>query len=237
MRNREGGTSPEVEIEVSKEKLEQFEQLKQSGPFWAIQKGREQLGLPESLIQAFIDETIQTRTEQGDFNFLRRFMMAVGRGSPDELKELDTKAFERALTDDPHQARELAKELYGEASQQFAAAQAAIEKHLARAEAAADDEAEPESGEKRLALDSNATMADLFRALDQFEAGQAGESVFFRELYDNFDLDLTHEFLELQTDYDQAGQVTVAAFFKKYGYSKSDIKTFLPVKFQRRRKP
>jgi hypothetical protein len=156
-------------------------------------------------------------------------------GTDEEIRALGIKAFEYALKHGPYYlAKILADEIFGIGSEQ----RIQVENKFSKPEVdevynKRDLESAEEEGIK-VSISRDATFAELFAAIDRIEQKEdLGALHFESELHDNFDDAVADEVLALR-DVPEAASVRVLDFFKERGYSQSDVKSGLPISFQRR---
>ena len=199
----EEGPKAETESEVEYNK-EEWEEIKSSkGPVSAIEKGRA-LGVPEEEIERFAREIIER--EKSDPAFVLRFMRNMGIGTEEELKSAEERAREYVIKKEAEEKKTESKK----------------------------EKNRKEKTEKEgiVKLSKDATFVDLFEAIDASEEKEE-EVHFEEELLDNFDKEVVGEILYFRNNPGEAAKTKVADFFRKHGFLKSDITTYLPIKFKK----
>ena len=96
------------------------------------------------------------------------------------------------------------------------------------------EEYKEEEEELLITLSTNATFADLFKAINELGDKEDFEEFHFdEELWDNFDEGIAEEILSFRdSQKEKAATTKVTDFFKKRGYSIEDVSVYLPIKFQ-----
>ena len=217
----------------------EWDRLKQGGPAFAINKGRE-MGVPQEEINQFAENVIARETENKNYGFVYRFMKNIGIGTEEEVRAAGEQAYRFFLeSGDSGSAMSIAEDIYGKDSEEWGYAnktnEAAWEKTKRRRR---KEKIEDEEQELNIAISKNATFADLFSAIDAIEDKEGlGELHFEDELLDNFDSKVVEEVLAFQdTQASKATTTKVLDFFKEHGYTQSVVSALLPVKFKQERK-
>lgn len=240
--SREGEAGQEESSEFDSEKWEEIKANKGMGTYRVLTQGME-MGVPQSELEIFFQEIIALKRSQGDYRFefdLRKSLSRTSQnwGSPEEIRIIGDRAYQEEFAhNDFAAAASLAKDLYGKDSSEYITAIGAvkaneeIEQDAARIKAkpfmAEEDEEDEEEPTIRIKLSTDATLADLFSARDTIEEAEGlGSLELEAELHDNFDEGLVEKILD-----NQGGNEKVIDFFARYGRSKEDIETYLPIKF------
>lgn len=115
---------------------------------------------------------------------------------------------------------------------------ASEEKEAEQKRAQREGDVEGEERELNVSIAKGATFADLFDAIDIIEKEQGlGELHLEEELWNNFDSEIAERVLAFRdAQASKAATTKVLDFFKKCGYSQSEVSAFLPIKFRRERK-
>jgi hypothetical protein len=233
----EHGRGPsENEREAGKYDQRAWERLKrEKKPVFVIDEARK-TGVPEDIVQQFGREVAETKEREDGPDVAFHFMHYMKIGEPDERLALAQKAYKGYMdADDYGYAMAIAQDAFGKESEEWKKANAANDaawKKSAKSEKSEEDE---ELAEEPIIISKNATVADLFKAIDAFEEKtELGASHFEDELHDNFNTEVVRRLLEMR-DTPEASKITAVKFFNEQGYSVDDIETFLPIKFSRAR--
>jgi hypothetical protein len=233
------GMPPKKEQVMNPEVLAKWETLKKGHEYNAVVKGR-QTGIPDSLINDFIQQKIADKLKEKNYTWVSTFMKATGSGTEEEIKRIKELAFKQALEQKEYIAIDLAEKLYGKDSDQYQKTAEVI------AQAEAEEKKRREEIERKLEgkdieveISPNATIADLGRAVDRLKK-KIGIDINFdedfdQELWDNFDNKVLDEFVTLR-DSEESKKIKLLDFFKKHGYGKGDVESYLPIKFKKARK-
>ncbi|MDD5341425.1 MAG: hypothetical protein PHC97_03250 [Patescibacteria group bacterium] len=225
------GLPSKKEQAMSPEVLAKWEILKNGREYNAVVKGRE-YGVPDSVVNEFIKQKIDEHLKAKDYFWLFNFMKATGSGTEEEIKKIGDLAFKKALADKNYAtAMELAGKLYGKDSEQYKLSVKSLAK--VKIESAKETERiENELEGEEVEISPDATVADLFKAINKLEdkIGE-GNSGFGAELSENFDRVVGEELRG-----EESRKIKVIDFFKRYGYDKDDIEVFLPIRFKKAKK-
>lgn len=133
-------------------------------------------------------------------------------------------------------ALDVAKEVYGQDSEEYRKAEVMRDAKWARQEKGAQKEKDEDEGRDLLVtISKDATFADLFKATDKLEVKEGFDDFHFdEELWDNFSPEIGNEVLAFRNHHnaEQAASTKVVDFFQGRGFSPDDITTFLPIKFR-----
>jgi len=156
-------------------------------------------------------------------------------GEPSERLALAQKAYKGYMeADDYGYAMAIAQDAFGKESEEWKKANAANDaawKKSAKREKVEDEE----PADEPIIISKNATVADLFEAVDAFEEKtELGALHFEDELHDNFNAKVARLLLDMR-DTPKASKASVVEFFNEQGYSVDDVQAFLPIKFSRAR--
>ena len=219
----------------------EWNKLGQGPAAFAIQNGKE-MGVPPEELDRFAQEVIARETKNRDYSFVYRFRKNMGIGTEEEIRAVGGQAYQFFLEKgDSGSAMKMAVELYGTNSEEWRRAYRANEAAWKKTEERrkrGGEEMEDEERELRTSISKDATFTDLFNAIDAIEEEEGlGELHFEEELLDNFDPEIVEEVLAFRNAQASKAETTnVLDFFKKHGYSQSDVSAFLPIKFKREQK-
>ena len=205
----------ESNMEYNKEEWENLKNEK--GPAIAIIEGRK-INVPEEIIEEFAHEIITQKIEEEDFFFIYRFRKNMKIGTEEEIK----KSGERALkfyieTEERETALRIAEDLYGRDNKEWEEINKIIESKT--------------ESNLSVTISEDSTFAELFRAMDSIEKiNGLGSLHFEEELYDNFDPKIAEKIIESHQN-NSMDNIKILDFFKDEGYSKDDVSTYLPIKF------
>lgn len=192
------------------------------------QKGLD-MGVPPEELERFAQGVVRQKTEEGDLGFVFRFRKAISLGTPEEIDKIGLSAYQQAMEQSNYEAAaRLAKEIQGKESSAYLEALGKAKKQKELLEKEWSD----------VALDPDATFANLFEKLDAMEDRLAAEQMglFESELADNFPDDIFDEIEELRNDSKKASETNVLRFFEERGYDKETIEAYLPIKFEKKTK-
>ena len=135
-------------------------------------------------------------------------------GEPEERTALAKKSYQSYMDEgDYGYAMAIAQDAFGKESEEWKKANAANDaawKKSAKSEKSEEDE---ELAEEPIIISKNATVADLFKAIDAFEEKtELGASHFEDELHDNFNTEVVRRLLEMR-DTPEASKITAVKFF------------------------
>jgi len=205
-------------------------------PAQTIKQGRE-MGVPPEEINQYAEEVIAQRMEEQDYDFIYRFRKNMKIGTAEELKAIGEKAYQFFFDNEEFgQAQSMAKDVYGEDSEEWKRASDAWETESETSRKKDQKEWEKEEREEeeelRVTLSKEATFKDLFEAIADIENKKGFGSVMFEdELIDNFDKNIVAEIIDFRTS--SAPTPKLIDYFKAHGYSKKDITIFLPIDFEK----
>lgn len=229
---------------------EQWGKLLELGLYWAIQKS-EEAGMSSKELLRLVREDLVRRIKNDDSPSVYGFLSeGIWPGIPnlgfteEEKKEIGVKAYEKLMADENFSsAAEVAGRVYGLEGEEYRAAFKLAEDEQKRklAEVQKRRKYVEVEEELRVVLPPEATMADLFRAIDDIVEKEGLEKLYFEaKLWESgFDKETVKEVLSLREDderADEAAKIKVIEFFEKHGYDKDDITAFLPIKFRRKKK-
>lgn len=200
----------------------EWEELKQGGEAFAINKGKE-IGVPREELDRFAEDVVARETKNHNYAFIYRFMKGMGIGTEKELRAVGEKAYQSFCdAREFGSAMAMAEDVYGRDSTEYKRANEASEAEWKKAEVV-----------ENVIISKDATFADLFHAIKAIKEGS--EVLHFEEeLWDNFDAEIVEEVLAFRDARASKAAITkVLDFFKEHGYTQSDISTFLPIKFKR----
>ena len=228
-----GGGPSENEREPGMYDHEAWERLKaEKKPVFVIDEARK-TGVPEDVIQQYGRGIAAAKEKNDGPDAAFHFMHYMKIGEPDERAAVAQRAYKGYMAEgDYGYAAAIAQDAFGKESDEWKTAHAASDsawKTEAKPEKNEDEEPENEP----VVIPKNATLADLFQAIDDIEEKtELGATHFEEELHDNFDTEIVQRLLALR-DTAEAAKLGVVDFFKEYDYDASDIQTFLPIKFPR----
>jgi len=228
-----GRGSAENEREMGEYDHGAWERLKrEKKPVFVIDEARK-TGVPEDLIQQFGREVAEIKEREDGLDAAFHFMHYMKIGEPSERLALAQKAYKGYMeADDYGYAMAIAQDAFGKESEEWKKANAANDaawKKSAKREKVEDEE----PADEPIIISKNATVADLFEAVDAFEEKtELGALHFEDELHDNFNVKVARMLLDMR-DTTKASKVSVVKFFNKQGYSADDVQTLLPIKFSR----
>ena len=228
-----GRGQAENEREVGEYDREAWERLKRERkPVFVIDEARK-IGVPEDVVQQFGHEVAAAKETEDGPDAAFRFMHYMKIGEPEERLALAQKAYKGYMGEgDYGYAMAIAQDAFGKESEEWKKANAANDaawKKSAKREQWEDEE----PADEPIIISKNATVTDLFKAIDAFEEKtELGASHFEDELHDNFDTEIVQRLLDMR-DTPEASKVSVVKFFNEQGYSADDAQTFLPIKFSR----
>lgn len=220
---------------------EQFEKAVLNDPIGAIKIGLK-LGVLSERIEEFAKTSMAEEINHGNYlkaiNILKTADVGgLNMGTSEEIEAVTTGLYEKCLEEKKyHAAMEITRMKWGIESEQYKKALEAYEedpenKAMREAEEKRERELENWSAE----ISKDATFKELFDAIDEGDEDLRQSDIFMGRVWYNFDQEISNEILELLDDV-KAANTGVIAFFKKHGYSKSDIETSLPIKFKRERR-
>jgi len=230
-----GGGPTENERELGKEAeydRAAWERLKaEKKPVFVIDEARKN-GVPEDAIQQFGREVAAAKEREDGPYAAFHFMHYMKIGEPDERTALAQRAYKSYMDEgDFGYAMAIAQDAFGKESDEWKTAHDANDaawKKDAKRETREEDE---EPKDEPVVISKTATLADMFKAIDDIEeATELGATHFEEELHDNFDTEIVQRLLALR-DTPEAVTLGVVDFFKAYDYDASDIQIFLPIKF------
>lgn len=192
----------------------EWNRLKQGGPAFAINKGRE-MGVPQEELDRFAQDVIAREIENQNYGVVYRFRKNMGIGTEEEVKATGEQAYRFFLeSGHPVSALAMAEDVYGRDSEEWR-----------RVNETKEEEKEDEEQELTATISKDATFADLFNAIDPIEE-------FEEELVD-LDSELAREVFAFRDEQESKASTTkVLDFFEERGYSQDEISIFLPIKFE-----
>lgn len=194
--------SPEVYDEA------EWNRLKQGGPAFAINKGKE-MGVPQEELDRFAQDVIAREIENQNYGLVYRFRKNMGIGTEEEIRAAGEK------WDRVNEAHEM--EL----------------KKVKVEEKRKEEEREDEERELTVTISKDATFADLFKAIDAVEEKEGMGALYFEEELVDIDSDLAREVFAFRDEQeDKAATTKVLDFFEERGYSQDEISIFLPIRFE-----
>ncbi|HBR80148.1 MAG: hypothetical protein UX09_C0028G0010 [Candidatus Uhrbacteria bacterium GW2011_GWE2_45_35] len=223
-------TQPEKEPEYDTEAWGRLT-ASEEGFGWLIQQG-ERLGVPTKEIDKAVVALVAKMEGAGNYGKVFHFMKGSKTGQrlygPDKVKEFGLRAVEAAkAAQDFSTAAGLTCDLFGLDSPEW---RVAVE--LATVKGREQEQKEKAAKKNKIRLLPDASFADLFQALS--DSGEDLNELFEAELADNFSPEVVEDILGLMKNSTAAENLGVVDFFKKHGYSKKDITTFLPIGFKRK---
>lgn len=220
----------------------QFEKAKAENATVAIKLGL-QLEIPREKIEEYAKASMAQEISLGNYlraiNILRDADVAgLNIGSFEEIEAVTSDLFNKCLQERKYNsAIEIARMKWGDDSEQYKKALEVYENDPENMALRRVEEKKERRLEKWSAkISKDATFKDLFDAVDDRDEELRQSELFMSEVWDNFDQEICDEILDMQSDDIKAVGTKVVEFFEKYGYSKKDIETFLPVKFKRERR-
>jgi len=257
-----------------------WEQLKQESgdrEAFVIAKGHE-TGVPKDELDRFAESAIAREIKKQNYISVYNFRKSMGIGTEEEVRAAGESAYQFFINNNEFgSAMSIAEDVYGKDSEKWFRADEANETEWARIEkeekrkatrraALSEEELEAEEEKKAeeriVTLNQDATLADLFEAIDEIEEKIQTENSededyddpihFAAEVVGNFDKDVAeeilvdlrgaHEFLdstkpeeELSEKKKKAIGRKVLDYFEEKGYSRDDVETYLPmIKFKKK---
>lgn len=239
MKDKEG--TPEKPVSPESYNEAEWNNLKQGGAAFAINKGKE-MGVPQEELDRFTQGVIARETESQNYGLVYRFRKNMGIGTEEEVKTAGRQAYKFFLESrDSGSAMSIAEDVYGKDSEEWRRAHEVNEAEWKKTEERRkrkEEEMEDEERELNATISKDATFADLFNAIDAIEEEEGLDELHFEEeLWDNFDSEIVEEVLAFRdVQASKAATTKVLDFFKERGYPQKDVSIFLPIKFKRERK-
>ncbi len=218
------------EIELDPGKRQEWEEMKKGdAPFWTLKWGQEN-DIPQVELKSYLAEIVTNGRERKIYGIeytLRNTLNKVSKserwGTPEEIKALGERVYQEAIeADDLDSQATIAEVLFGKDSPEYknvVKRKKEIEAEIAEKEAGIEEE------ERDIKISSDATLADLFEAVNRLWL-QDIEVDLEAELWDNFDENLVEALLS-----NQSSNAKLIGLFAGYGYSKEDIEAYLPIRF------
>jgi len=203
------------EQELSPEILQAWEEYKKVGLPWALKKGKE-TGIPQQMLDSYTQEYLEQET---DLPVLYRVRKNLKLGSAEDIRNAGINAYDYFISrEDFEGAMQVAKEIYGEESDEYQKSREMYEQRET------DIESEPV-----FELPIDATFADLQKAIGPYD--EDGYYLFdYLERY--FDKDAMSDAQTLlMSPMEEAGKVKILDFFTSKNYSRGEVEANLPIKF------
>ncbi|MCL4404145.1 hypothetical protein M1432_02280 [Patescibacteria group bacterium] len=221
----------ELKAERAEETKEKLEELANKPMRFNALKEADALGFTLEERDKLADRIVADEIEQGNPGSvfgLRENLMRAGLvdrppgGSADDIEKISEEAYRHNMEERHFEsAMVLAEKTHGTASLEYKTAKEAFDKENAEME---------ETDE--IVLTRKATFGDIFGGMIPIGL----EEAFWTEVHDNFGDEIDKELHKLVDDPAKASKTDILDFFKKRGYSKSDVEDYLPIKFGKEKK-